>query len=177
MSEKLTPADVLTALQDIALTIADEYAAKLAALPAEAKTERKALIIQREMATLYIRTVLPGYGKTPTDALLAFMERRLRQVAADRFPAVLAHYEAATEADRRVMLPYLLGWCFEESHFLAPWRAELTEAERYGDVEAAFALKLKIATVTQVLKAGEAFWHRNADRLPAVPPIKEMIHA
>ncbi len=177
MSEKLPPADVLTALQDIALTIADEYAARLATLPADAKTERKALTVQREMATLYIRTVLPGVGKTSTEALLAFMDRRLRQLTTDRFPAVLAHYESATEADRRVMLPYLLGWCFEESQFLVPWRAELTEAERYGDVEAAFMLKLKIATVTRVLEATEAFWQGNTDRLPAVPPAKEMLYA
>ncbi len=174
----MTPDEVMAALYRIATEIADGYAARLAALPAESKTERKALTIQREMATLYIRTIIPGYGKTPLNGLLTFMDRRLRQLTAVHSPAIRTAYEAATEADRRVMLPYLLGLCFEESQFLRPWRAELATAEAAGDVVAAFELKLKLATVTQVLRAGADFWQTEsaAGHLPALPPMEELLH-
>ncbi len=173
----ITPAEVLEQLHGIALQAAAEYDERLKALPADAKTEKKALTIQREMATLYIRAIMPGYGKTPNHALLDFMERRIRQEAANPFPAVPALYDATPAEDRPLLLPYLLGLSFIESQFLRPWRAEADTAAA-GDVVAAFELKLKIATVSDVLARGEAWWQATAaeGRLPILPTAEELLH-
>ncbi len=175
----ITPDEVLEQLRGIALRAAAEYDARLKALPADAKTEKKALIIQREMAILYTRTILPGHGKTPNDALLTFMDRRLRHEAIiGVFPSALALYDAAAEEERRLMVPYLLGLCFTESQFLRPWRAEASTATAAGDVAAAFELKLKVATVSDVLARGEAWWQATAaeGRLPTLPTAEELLH-
>ncbi len=168
----LTPIEVIQALRSIALTIADEYAAKLATLPLDAKTERRACLIQREMATLYDRACLPWREGAPIGQMLAFMERRWRNVAATHAPEPLAYYEAATEDARRVMLPYLLGHTFCVSQFLRPWREELTKAEAAEDIAAVFELKLKIGTVTRVIDTQGDWWRAHADRLPAIPPME-----
>ncbi len=179
MHTQLTPTDVLEGLTSTVLTVADAYAAKLAALPAEQKTEKKALIIQREMATLYLRTILAGYKHTPTDALLAFMDKRLRQIAGMHLPATLAFYDTASEESRALLRPYLLGHAFQRTQFLRLWKRELALAESSGDVSAAFELKLKIGTVEQVLDATDAWWAAQGDTLPAIPPSirKEFDHA
>ncbi len=179
MDHILTPADVLAGLNDTVLAVANEYNNRLSSLPAESTTEKKALIIQREMATLYLRTILAGYGRTPNDALLAFMDKRLRQVAGTCCPALLAFYEAAAATDHAVMCPYLLGHTFQRTQFLRPWSAELAKAEASGDVAAAFELKLKRGTVAQVLAATDAWWQAQGDALPVIPKSvwKEFDHA
>ncbi len=165
----MPPIEVIRALRSIALTIADEYAAKLATLPPDAKTERRACLIQREMATLYGRACLPWREGAPIHQILAFMERRWRNVATTNAPELLAHYEAATEDARRVMLPYLLGHTFCVSQFLRPWRQELAKAEEAEDIAAVFELKLKLGTVSHVIEAQADWWRANADRLPTIP--------
>ncbi len=165
----LTPVEVIDALRAIALAIADEYTAQLATVLPDSKTERRALRIQREMATLYDRAFLPWREGAPIDQVLAFMERRWRRIAATHASALLAHYDAATEDARRVMLPYLHGRTFCASQFLRPWREELARAEAAEDVAAVFELKLKLGTVGRVLEAQDAWWRANADRLPAIP--------
>ncbi len=177
MSERLTPTEVLDALVSIAATAAEQYDSQLRTLPADAKTERKALTIQREMATLYIRAVLPEYGKTPIDALHAFMDRRLRQVTETDFPDILETYEAASAEDRRLLAPFLLGLTFCKSQFTGPWMKEFLKAQEVGDVTAAFELKLKINTVTRVLCEGIRWWEAHPDTLPQILLLEDMLSA
>lgn len=168
----MTPDEVIRALRAIALEIADEYTAKLSAIPPDAKTERRALLIQREMATLYDRACLPWREGAPINQLLAFMERRWRNVATTHAPELLAYYEAAPEDARRVMLPYLLGHTFCVSQFLRPWREELARAEAAVDVAAVFELKLKLGTISRVIEVQGDWWRENADRLPVIPHLE-----
>ena len=163
-----TPQSIEQALIDIAYTIADEYDAKIKTLDPSAKTEKKALSIQREIAKLSNHAGLNGFSAPNYERHMEQANRRFRNITAP-YPAVTAYYDALTEDDRRIVLHYLRSLYFMAYTFLIPWKAELARAKDAGDAAAAFELGLKINTVTRVLEARRNWWKENADRLPAMP--------
>ena len=162
------PKALVDALIAIAQTIVEEYDAQIKALDPAAKTEKKALIIQREMASLCNRAGLVGFAHPNYCENPRIPDSRFRTITA-HYPSVTAYYDSLSEDDRRVVLPYLHSLYFMSINFLIPWGAELTRAEGAGDAAAAFELKLKINTVTRVLEARRAWWQENAADLPAMP--------
>ena len=162
-----TPESVKQALVDIAYTIADEYDAQIKALSPEAKTEKKALTIQREIARLCNHAAgLNGFGTSTFDDHMRMIERRFRNITA-RYPAVTAYYEALAEDDRHLVLFFLQSLYCMTTFF--PWKSELIRAQETGDVAAVFELELKINTVARVLDARNAWWQEHADELPEIP--------
>ncbi len=162
------PKALVEALIAIAQTIVEEYDAQLKALEPTARTEKKALIIQREMASLCNRAGLVGFAHPNYCEDARIPDSRFCTITA-HYPAVTAYYGALSEDDRRVVLPYLHSLYFMSINFLIPWRVELTRAEGAGDAAAAFELGLKIHTVERVLEARRVWWEKNADSLPAMP--------
>ena len=162
-----TPQSIEQALIDIAYAIADEYDAKIKTLDPSAKTEKKALSIQREIARLCNHAAgLNGFGTSTFDDHMSMIERRFRNITA-RYPAVTAYYEALTEDDRHLVLFFLQSLYCMTTFF--PWKAELTRAKDAGDAAAVFELELKINTVKRVLDARHAWWQEHADELPEIP--------
>ncbi len=162
------PKALVEALIAIAQSIVEEYDAQLKALAPTAKTEKKALIIQREMASLCNRAGLVGFAHPNYCEDPRIPDSRFCTTTA-HYPAVTAYYGALSEDDRRVVLPYLHSLYFMSINFLIPWRAELARAEGARDAAAAFELGLKIHTVERVLEARRVWWEENADSLPAMP--------
>ena len=161
------PKALVDALIAIAQAMIEEYDQQIKALEPTAKTEKKALIIQREMASLCNRAGLVGFAHPNYCEDARIPDSRFRTTTA-HYPAVTAYYGSLSEDDRRVVLPYLHSLYFMSINFLIPWKAELTRAEGAGDA-AAFELGLKINTVTRVLEARRNWWKENADQLPAMP--------
>lgn len=164
-----TPRSVKRSLIDIAYAIASEYDERLKALDPSAKTEKKALSIQREIAKLC--NAAPGliaYGDSDFEKSTAILERRFRTITA-HYPAVNAYYDTLPTEDRPLALFYLQSLYSMSINFLLPWKAELTRAEEAGDAAAAFELGLKIHTVERVLAARRAWWQENAAELPVIP--------
>ena len=155
---------------DTLFQIADDFATDYAAQAAETqgRTEKKALTIQKEMASLCNRAGLVGFAHPNYCEDPRIPDSRFCVTTA-HYPAVTAYYGALSEDDRRIVLPYLHSLYFMSINFLIPWRAELSRAEGAGDATAAFELGLKINTVTRVLEARRNWWKENADRLPAMP--------
>ena len=141
-----TPKTLVEALIAIARAIVEEYDEQIKVLEPAAKTEKKALIIQREMASLCNRAGLVGFAHPNYCEDPRIPDSRFRTITA-HYPAVTAYYGALSEDDRRVVLPYLHSLYFMSINFLIPWRAELSRAEGAGDAAAAFELGLKIHTV------------------------------
>ena len=163
-----SPKALVDALIAIAQAMVEEYDQQIKALDSAAKTEKKALIIQREMASLCNRAGLVGFAHPNYCEDARIPDSRFRTTTA-HYPAVTAYYGSLSEDDRRVVLPYLHSLYFMSINFLIPWRAELTRAEGAGDAAAAFELGLKIHTVERVLEARRVWWQENADTLPAMP--------
>ena len=163
-----TPQSIEQALIDIAYTIADEYDAQIKTLDPSAKTEKKALSIQREIARLSNHAGLNGFSGPNYERHMELADRRFRNITAP-YPAVTAYYNALTEDDRRIVLHYLRSLYFMAYTFLIPWKAELTRAKETGDIAAVFELELKINTVKRVLDARNAWWREHADELPPIP--------
>ncbi|MBQ9150652.1 MAG: hypothetical protein IJX72_00245 [Clostridia bacterium] len=163
-----TPQTIVQALIGIAQDIVDEYNAQIKVLEPSAKTEKKALITQREMASLCNRAGLVGFAHPNYCADPRIPDSRFCVTTA-HYPAVTAYYGALAEDDRRAVLPYLHSLYFMSINFLIPWRAEFSRAKDAGDAAAAFELGLKIHTVERVLDARRAWWQENAAELPAMP--------
>ena len=163
-----TPQSIEQALIDIAYTIADEYDAQIKALDPAAKTEKKALSIQREIAKLSNHAGLNGFSGPNYERHMELADRRFRNITAP-YPAVTAYYNALTEDSRRIVLHYLRSLYFMAYTFLIPWKAELARAKETGDVAAVFELELKINTVKRVLDARHAWWQEHAAELPEIP--------
>lgn len=163
-----SPKALVDALIAIAQAMIEEYDQQIKALDSAAKTEKKALIIQREMASLCNRAGLVGFAHPNYCEDPRIPDSRFRTTTA-HYPTVTAYYGALSEEDRRVVLPYLHSLYFMSINFLIPWRAELSRAEGAGDAAATFELGLKIHTVTRVLEARRNWWKENADQLPAMP--------
>lgn len=162
------PKAIVDALIAIAQDIIKEYDQQIKALDPAAKTEKKALIIQREMASLCNRAGLVGFAHPNYCEDPRIPDSRFCVTTA-HYHAVNAYYGALPADDRRVVLPYLHSLYFMSINFLIPWRAELSRAEGAGDAAAAFELGLKIHTVERVLEARRVWWQENADSLPAMP--------
>ena len=168
-----TPQSVEQALADIANTIAGEYETKLRSLTPEAKTEKKALSIQREMAGLCIRCGLLAHTHRSPQGMI---NRLLRpQSFLERIDETC--YKAFCDmspADREVVTPYIHGLYFMADQFLIQWKSELTRAEAAEDTAGVFELNLKLGTVLRVLTSWEAWWQFHAKELPALPPMSAM---
>ena len=170
-----TPQSIAQALVDIAQTIAEGYDTQIKALPPEAKTEKKALTIQKEMASLCIRCGLLAHSAQMAD----MMEKRMLTPAPQGFLARIDDpcYKAFCDmspADREVVTPYIHGLYFMADQFLIQWKSELTRAEAAEDTAGVFELNLKLGTVLRVLTSWEAWWQCHAKELPALPPMSAM---
>ena len=163
-----TPQSIEQALKNIAQAFADEYDAQIKTLAPSAKTEKKALSIQREIAKLSNNAGLNGFSDPNYERHMELADRRFRNIT-NSYPAVTAYYTALTEDDRRLVLHYLRSLYFMAYTFLIPWKAELARAKETGDVAAVFELELQINTVNQVLAARNAWWQEYADELPPMP--------
>ena len=167
-----TPQSVEQALKDIAQTIADEYESRVKTLDPAAKTERKALSIQREMAVLCIRCGLLNAQLSPQviinrmlppHSFLARIDETCYRAFCDMPPA-----------DRELVTPYIHGLYLMADQFLIQWKSELARAEAAVDTVGVFELNLKLGTVLRVLTSWEAWWQFHAKELPALPPMSAM---
>lgn len=163
-----TPQSIEKALVTIAEKMVIQYDAELKLTDPTAKTQRKALTIEREIARLCNHAGLNGFAAPDFDKHMTLADRQFRNVTG-AYPRVTAYYTALSEADRHAVLPYLRSLYFMVTSFLIPWRTELVRAEEAGDAAEAFELKLKIGTVTRVLEARCAWWREHAEGLPAIP--------
>ena len=157
----MTGLEIQDAMVKIAAASAVDADARLKALPPDAKREKKAIIIEREMYNLCIRAGLLYNTKN------ARSEDHLRRVCG-MLPKLLTPYPKAAalfaEADDETKLklaPYLRGVSFMNDQFLKPNRAALAKAEETGDAEEIFELRIKVGAVAGVIDEWRRWWKKN----------------
>ena len=149
----MTTHETMTALHAIADGYAARFAAEAAKLPPEAKLERKALLIQRNIAANcagFPRMEYAGH----------ILDTRERMVFAQNhyFKDYREQFEALTGDARDMFLVWahamtMVRRCFYDKH-----TADLAAAEALGDVEAAFENRLICGVVGQILHDWRAWW-------------------
>ncbi|MBQ2708455.1 MAG: hypothetical protein IJF67_09325 [Clostridia bacterium] len=145
--------ETMTALYDIADAYAQRFAAEAAKLPPEAKIEKKALLIQRNIAgncAGFPRMEYAGH----------ILDTRERMVFAQNhyYKDCREQFEVLTGDAREMFLVWahamtMVRRCFYDKHM-----ADLAAAEEANDVEAVFENRLICGVVGQILDDWRAWW-------------------
>ncbi len=152
-------------IQDAMAKIAADYAAdadsRLKALPADAKREKKAIIIEREMYNLCSRAGLLYYAKNAkSEDHLHWVCGFLLKFLAP-YPKTAVLFAEADDETKLKLAPYLRGVIFMDDQYLKPNRAALAKAEEAGDAEEIFELRIKVGAVAKVIDAWRSWWKKN----------------
>lgn len=133
------------------------FADRIAELPKETKTERKALHIQRGMCNVVKRACLRVYSADPAKNLAMHrnMIDRLRLPISENDRRCLS----ALEGDGRdAATVYLSAVTFAKVYFIAPYEKELPVAEADGNDDAVFELTIKLKTLEAILNDIRQWW-------------------
>jgi len=134
------------------------FAKRMEELPKEAKTERKALHIQRGASSLVCRAGLLAYTANPENTVIH--ERRVEQLL-PHDSKDYAVYSALEGDDRRLAAVYLDTVSYMIRQFLQRYENELTMAKDEGNDDTVFKLTLQINTINAVLDDLRAWWKNN----------------
>ncbi|MBQ8551827.1 MAG: hypothetical protein IJ428_03330 [Clostridia bacterium] len=147
--------ETMTALHELAKRYADEYVSRLAELSPDAKTERKALLIQKNMAE--ICAVFPKYEYNGH-----IYETREKQVFGQNnhyFDAYRRTYDSLDADEREAFLIYAAAITLARCNFYDKRKAELDCGE--GTAESVFEARLICGVVGQILDDWCAWWRQN----------------
>ena len=145
--------ETMTALYDIADAYAQRFAAEAVKLPPEAKIEKKALLIQRNIAgncAGFPRMEYAGHIFDTRERMI-FLQNHYYKDCREQF-------EQLTGDSREVFLVWahamtMVRRCFYDKHL-----ADLEAAEAEGDVESAFENRLICGVVSQILDDWRGWW-------------------
>ncbi len=154
----MTGLEIQDAMAKIAADHAADADARLKALPNDAKREKKAIIVEREMYNLCCRAGLLYHTKN------AKSEEHLRWVCGvlpkflTPYPKAAALFAEADDETKLKLAPYLRGVTFMNDQFLKPNREALEKAK---DAEEIFELRIKVGAVALVLDEWRSWWKKN----------------
>ncbi len=148
--------ETMAALCGIANKWERQYEEALAALPKEAKLERKALIIQKNMASH-----CGNFARIEYNGHIYDTRERMVFVQHHRFDSCRSAYDALEGGEREMFLVWahavtMVRHCFYDSH-----REALAKAEENGEAETVFEQRLICGTVGQILDEWYAWWKQN----------------
>lgn len=138
-------------------TIVDGYdssfAKRMEELPKEAKTERKALLIQRGMCNVVKAACLLAYANNST---LPLHKSRLSYMSvSEKDQQTLS---ALSKNDKDTATAYLATIHFAKAYFLIPYKNELAVAENSDDNDMIFELRIKVKTFDIILTSLRDWW-------------------
>ncbi|MBQ8508951.1 MAG: hypothetical protein IJ493_03495 [Clostridia bacterium] len=148
--------ETMAALREIAHRYQEQYDAQIEALSKDAKLERKALLIQRNMAghcASFARMEYNGHIYDTRERMI-FRSYHYFDVHRDAY-AQLAGDERESFLIYAHAISMVRG-CFYDKH-----KAELAAAEASGNVEGVFEQLLICGVVGQILDDWRAWWKKN----------------
>ncbi|MBE6638618.1 MAG: hypothetical protein E7616_04070 [Ruminococcaceae bacterium] len=162
----MTPIEIEKALAEIVLEkerIVDE---KLRVLDKGAKTEKKALMIEKGMYSLCLHAGLlyNAMGETERAKCIEIKSRRMPYFMR-MFPEIKKAYESADCEEKLHMTAALYGEIWMKEQFVLMYRSQLSRAEAAGETALIFELGLKLDAVESVLAAWKE-WRRENNVYP-----------
>jgi len=162
----MTDIEIDKALIDILAEKKQACEARLAAIPKENKTEKKALHLELGMYTLCQNA---GFLINTTGGREGVLRTRRRVIAQvlSKNPTLLAGFEALEDEDQK---KWIAGWqaeLFLRDQFLPQYREALRAAEDAADTDGILEMRIKLGTVESVFNAWQA-WRREHNVFPHV---------
>lgn len=154
----MTVTELIENLKNIVDKYDSSFAEQMEALPKKAKTERKALHIQRgachvvKAAGLLAYTANPENTYTHENRIELFLPHDSKDYSV---------YTSLEGDDRRLASVYLDTVNYTVREFLTPYERELALARKSHNDDEVFSLTLRIETVKAVLDSLRKWWEEN----------------
>lgn len=156
----MTHIEIEKMMADRVIEMQKECESRIATLPADAKTEKKALMIENGMYSLCLRAGLLYCTTNERGHTIEVKSTRMPRYC-EPYPALAERFAAANTEEKLNMTAALFGEIGLISEILINYRKELTAAKAANDVKSVFELNIKIKAVERVLDDWKACRKKN----------------
>ena len=139
----MTYLDIDKAMYDIVVKKYDECQSRLDEVPKENKSERKALIIEREMYGLCNRAGLLVYTLGKRETTLTFRKRVIGQIL-QKYPQFNEVFTSLDEEEKWIFIAALQAEIFMRDQIVHSYYTELEAAKASGDTKKIFEFNIKV---------------------------------
>ncbi len=164
--EKMTAVEIEKALANIVLDMMKECKTRLAALPDNAKNEKKAIMIEDGMYSMGIRAGLLYNTNGDREGAIRIKSTRMPHVCRN-FPDVLEAFENADAEEKMRITAALYGEVWITGEYHQANIAELSAAKESRDISRIFEYTIKVGAIEAMLKAWKA-WRRENGIYPTL---------
>ena len=147
--------DIDQAMYDIVMEKYTECQKRLDAVAKENKSERKALIIEREMYNLCNRAGMIVYVTGKREHVLAVTRYRVTGDILQRYPRLNEVFTKLDEEEKLRFVAALQAEIFMRDQIVHGYYAEYEAAKAAEDTKGMFELRIKIGACENVFKAWE----------------------
>ena len=150
----MTYLEIDKAMYDIVYEKYTECQSRLEAVPKENKSERKALIIEREMYGLCNRAGILVYALGERENVLAKRRRVIEQIL-QKYSKLNEVFTNLDEEEKKIFLSALQAEIFMRDQIVNSYHIEFESAKASNDTKNIFELQIKIGGCENVFKAWE----------------------
>jgi len=150
----MTYLEIDRAMYEIVREKYNKCQSRLDIVPKENKSERKALIIEREMYSLCNRAGLLVYTDGKRESVFAKRKRVIGQIL-KKYPQLNEVYEGLDEDEKKKFLAALQAEIFMRDQIVNTYYAQFESAKASEDIKSSFELQIKIGGCENVFKAWE----------------------
>ena len=147
--------DIDQAMYDIVMEKYNECQCRLDAVPKENKSERKALIIEREMYNLCNRAGLIVYVTGKRESILINTRYRVTGQILQKYPRLNEVFTQLDEEEKLRFVAALQAEIFMRDQIVKGYYAEYEAAKAAEDTKSIFELQIKIGACENVFRAWE----------------------
>lgn len=156
----MTPVAIEKALAEIVLEKERMVDEKLKGLDKSAKTEKKALMIEKGMYSLCVHAGLLYNTIGERDHCIQIKSTRMLNHM-KLCPNVKEVFEKADQDERLRMTAALYGELWMTDQFVVTYRSQLAKAKECGETALCFELKIKLEALESALSAWKYWRHQN----------------
>lgn len=150
----MTYLEIDKAMYDIVYEKYTECQSRLDAVPKENKSERKALIIEREMYGLCNRAGLLVYVLGKRENVLSMRQRVIGQIL-QRYPKLNEFFTKLDEEEKKIFVAALQAEIYMRDQIVNSYYAEFEKAKNSEDMKNIFEFQIKIGSCENVFKEWE----------------------
>ena len=150
----MTYLDIDKTMYDIVCEKYTECQSRLDSIPKENQSERKALIIEREMYGLCNRAGILVYVLGKRENVLSNRKRFIGQIL-PKYPKLREVYNNLDDEEKMRFIAALQAEIFMRDQIVNNYYTELVEAKATNDTKGIFELQIKIGGCENVFKAWE----------------------
>ena len=150
----MTALEIDKEIVNIATTVVDECKMRLAEIPKDRKTERKAVQIELGVYNLALRAGLLIIPAKERENFLSTRKKVTAQIIT-RYSKIEKCYNALNENEQERMHAAIHAELFMRDQFSEKWEKELEGAETAKDIAAVFDLRIQLGAIYRIYEEWE----------------------